>query len=830
MQILKFSDEKATNLELCGGKGANLAKLTRAGFKVPQGFIISVKAYRKFIENDENIKNLIENFGYIFDYQDLDKLEKQSKILREAFLELDFGSEFLKEFDENLKEFDENTAFSVRSSSTMEDLNSAAFAGAHDTFLNIYGRDEILKHIKHCFASLWQSRAILYREEKNFFQNEACMAVVVQKMVNADFAGVSFSINPVKNRNDEILINANYGLGESVVNGEFEVDEYCVSKSDFSLRSSHIATKEFCIIQDKFGTKEEKISKEKQNIPCLSEEKLKQIAKLNCDVEKYYAFAQDIEWAIEKDELYLLQARAITTLAERWTRDESAERYPNVITPFTWDYVDKAFHISLEYSFEMMNLPSFKGKWFASFNNYIYGNQNAVWLYMQSGNLGIDFKNLDTALEQILQKYPHIYDLPKQWMRDLDDYLKGIGSLENKMLLNDEQAFDFLDEVVNLGTIYFRPNIAISITQSLLYRILKTFLEKLVGEKSGFYFDILTRFDESKTAQVNEDLLTLAEFIVKDPFLKSEFEKYNSQELEEKMFNYKVLRQKFWSFLAHHGHREIDFDPYHPTWSEAPSVVLDNIKLLLNSDFEKLANEKLHKKKLYFNTKNELFALLPKQWHFGFDELLNLVKTYTLLDDLEHYETTRLSILVRKATKAIGEYFVKLGIIKDPLDVFFTHMQTILDYKEGKITSQMVRLEIEKEKVQYLENSKKIPAWNLGEEDEVLEGDSEVLEGVAGSMGVAIGEVYLVHSKDDFATFPKDAILVACTTNPAWTPLFYSAKGVITESGGALSHGAVTAREMKLPAVMSIRNAMQILKNGMQVKIDGNKGKVYILD
>ncbi|MBZ7964566.1 PEP/pyruvate-binding domain-containing protein [Campylobacter sp. 2457A] len=827
MQILKFSDKKATILEFCGGKGANLAKLTKAGFKVPQGFIISVKAYYKFIENNKNVKNLIESFNHTFDYQDLDKLEKQSKILRKAFLELDFDEQFLKEFDENLKEFDENTAFSVRSSSTMEDLNSAAFAGAHDTFLNIYGRDEILKHIKLCFASLWQSRAILYREEKNFFQNEACMAVVVQKMVNADFAGVSFSINPVKNRNDEILINANYGLGESVVSGEFNVDEYSLSKSDFSLLSTHIAKKEICIIQDKLGTKEEKVSKEKQEIPCLTEEKLRQIAKLNCEVENYYAFAQDIEWAIEKNELYLLQARAITTLAERWTRDESAERYPNVITPFTWDYVDKAFHISLEYSFKMMNLPSFKGKWFASFNNYIYGNQNIIWLYMQSGNLGIDFKNLNTALEQILQKYPHVYELPKQWMRDLDYYLKGIGALENKVISDNKQAFDFLDDVVKLGTMYFRPNIAISITQSLLYKILKILLEKLVGEKSSFYFDILTSFDESKTAQVNEDLLSLAKLIAKDPFLKSEFEKYNSKELKEKIFGYKISQQ-FLKFLENHGHREIEFDPYHPTWVEAPEVVIDNIKLLLNSDFSN--NKKFQKKKIYFDTKNELFALLPKEWHFGFDELLNLVKTYTLLDDLEHYETTRLSILVRKAAKAIGKHFVKLGIIKDPMDVFFAHMQTISAYKEGKITIDKVHLEIEKEKAQYFENSKKIPAWNLGEEDEIIENESEILEGVAGSIGVSVGEVYLVHSKDDFSHFPKDAILVARTTNPAWTPLFYTAKGVITESGGALSHGAVTAREMKLPAVMSVRNAMKILKNGMKVKVDGGKGRVYILN
>ena len=365
--VLFFDEEKATQIALTGGKGTNLAKMTQAKFPVPFGFVVTSQAYQVFIEQATFLDGLLKKL----DFAHPDVLEKQAVQIRQKLKKVVLPPSVVKEIKAGLKKFPKETYFSVRSSSTMEDLSGAAFAGQHDTFLNCHGADEIVEKVKDCFISLWHDRAILYRHQQGFAQNEVTMAVVVQKMVHAEKAGVGFSINPINSNVGEIMINANYGLGESVVSGEAEVDQFIVSKKDFKILTSSVAHKKICILPTPTGTITQKIKPALADKSCLSKEEVKQIATLNSQVEKHYAFPQDIEWAIEKGKLYLLQARPITTIAPHWTRDESAERYPNVLTPFTWDYVERAFHVSLKHSFELMGLPPFNGKWFAMFEFFL---------------------------------------------------------------------------------------------------------------------------------------------------------------------------------------------------------------------------------------------------------------------------------------------------------------------------------------------------------------------------------------------------------------------------------------------------------------------------
>ena len=157
----------------------------------------------------------------------------------------------------------------------------------------------------------------------------------------------------------------------------------------------------------------------------LSEKEITQVASLNLALQRFYGFPQDIEWAIVDNNLYLLQSRPITTIPPRWSRDEFAERYPKALSPFTWDYVDRAFHISLDYSFKLLGLPPMQGKWFAMFDNYIYGNQNAVSLYMGQNTLPFtDLDSLIQALPSLTNKLESIKALPKLWHRDLATYLQ----------------------------------------------------------------------------------------------------------------------------------------------------------------------------------------------------------------------------------------------------------------------------------------------------------------------------------------------------------------------------------------------------------------------
>ncbi len=832
-EVLFFNEEEAIALSLSGGKGSNLAKMSQANFPVPFGMIVTAEAYRQFIAQADFLPAMLCDL----DYTHPDKLVEQAAHIRQILAQLELPENVVQSICEKLRTFPAETCFSVRSSSTMEDLSGAAFAGQHDTFLNCYGETEILQKIRDCFISLWHDRAILYRHQQGFTQADVTMAVVVQKMVNAEKAGVGFSINPISSNVNEIMINANYGLGESVVSGEAEIDQFIVNKKDLSIVNASIAHKEICILPVSGGTIEKVIESDKQDISCLSNDEVVKIAKLNQAVEKHYAFPQDIEWAIEKGELYLLQARPITTIAPHWTRDESAERYPNVLTPFTWDYVEKAFHISLKHSFELMGLPPFDGKWFAMFDNYIYGNQNAVWLYMDQSPINIQSADdLAAQLPALIKRFNYALTLPNKWMRNLDSYLEDIGGLMHEKIddYNINELWDYLQRIVHLGTEYFKPNIAISITQAMLYKVFKGLIFMLTKDmaQTNRLFDAITATTETKTATVNGELYDLAQMINQNTRLKkSVLEQTSIDFLANSINTFSVFKTAFYDFLACHGHREVDFDAYIPTWIEQPNVVLDNIRLIVKNPETKTPLQKaIDVQYQKYEAMRELMTFVPENLRFFMTELISFVQTYTVLDDVEHYQTTRLTLPVRRGVIALGKCLMARGIVTEASDVFFAHIATLEACVKGDKSWQDLTAEIAFEKEQYYKNALRTPQWDLSVTyEEIITADQTVLTGLAGSAGVVEGEVYLIHSTDDFADFPKGAILVARTTNPAWTPLFYNASGLITESGGPLSHGAVTAREMKLPAVMSVRNVMKTLRNGQKVKVDGNIGQVIIM-
>ena len=292
---------------------------------------------------------------------------------------------------------------------------------------------------------------------------------------------------------------------------------------------------------------------------------------------------------------------------------------------------------------------------------------------------------------------------------------------------------------------------------------------------------------------------------------------------------------RFERFLRDHGHREVDFDAYAATWGDAPWIVLDNLRLILQSPMDCSPSEKERDLKIRaLQAEASLFAKLPDDLHFFFHELLRLARAYTSLDDLEHYQTTRLTPVLRRGLRALGTQLVHRGVIQDSMDVFFARQQQL----ETALTTntpdawRQLSSQILQQKSAYLTDRVRRPEWILGQQDAAPHDPAAadaVLTGLAGSPGVAEGPVFLVLSPDDFARFPKGAVLVARTTNPTWTPLFYSAVAVITESGGPLSHGAVTAREMRIPAAMSVKQSLARLHNGQRVRVNGTTGRVELL-
>jgi len=831
--VLLWSDPAATQAAESGGKGANLARLTQAGFAVPGGFVIRARAYRDFTAGCASLAARIAELPS----NEARALTVKSRELRGELRAIGLPATLQEEVRKALSAYPSTQAFSVRSSSTLEDLALAAFAGQHETFLNCTGEERILSCIKACYLSLWSERAIAYRQQQRFDHLQAAMAVVAQTMVQCDAAGVAFSVNPVSGDLKQVLINANYGLGESVVSGEGQIDQFAVERSSGKVVETHIGAKTHKVVGTDDGTKEVSLSKKEAEASCLTDSQIAAVAKLAVEAEAYYQFPQDIEWGFADGRLFLLQSRPITAIPPRWTRDESAERFPFPITPLTWDFVDDGFHQSLSFSLHLMGFPPFNGKWFGMHGNYIYGNQNAVDLYLKRAPLKLEsIAQVEALLPRVAEAFRWVQELPVLWSRDLDDYLIRIGEFLSHPLEHEDlrAVWRYVHEVQELGAQYFRPNIAISITQALLHRLLLQLLVLTVGkEDAPRLHDGLLAFCETKTGIINGELYDLSRMVLGNPELASLFASNDSRSLHEKklLAAYPEFARAFEKFLRDHGHREVEFDAYQPTWLEVPWVVLDHVRLILQAATSQTPLEKeLELRRRMQQAELELFHRIPQNLQFFFHEIIRLARAYTSLDDLEHYQTTRLTLPFRKGARELGRQLYVRGVVQEPMDVFFAHVKE-LDEVVAADSDELWRDLAGKIKVAkqgYLRARERAPEWVLGEGTvETVAG--QTLSGLPGSPGEAEGPVFLLHGMEDFLGFPKGAVLVARTTNPTWTPLFYSAVAVITESGGPLSHGAVTAREMQIPAVMSVRSCMSVLKNGERVRVDGSNGRVHLL-
>ena len=311
-----FSEVGKNDVDLVGGKGANLGEMTQNHFPVPEGFIVSSSAYYTFLKKN----NLVTKIKHLMQTANIEKPEslmQVSKHIKKYIIEGQIPDDLLKEIFAAYKTLGgvlTDALVAVRSSATAEDLPTASFAGQQDTYLNVKGEANVVQKIKEAWASLFNERAIFYREEQHFDHFRVGIAIPVQKMVQSEKSGVMFTIDPITNDKTKVVIEAIYGLGELIVQGAVTPDHYEVTKKDLIIIEKSSAYQQRML--KKSGTKniEVKLSKNEGSKQKITDAQIKELAKLGQKVEKHYYFPQDIEWAIEKNEIYLVQTRPITTL------------------------------------------------------------------------------------------------------------------------------------------------------------------------------------------------------------------------------------------------------------------------------------------------------------------------------------------------------------------------------------------------------------------------------------------------------------------------------------------------------------------------------------
>ncbi len=323
MEYVKWFEEiSKDDVDVAGGKGANLGEMTQAGLPVPPGFVVTADAYEKFLEETglrEKIREILESHDLSDDRELREAAEEVQRLIVEAEMPEEIREEIVQAYRELCEKVGKDEEFvAVRSSATAEDLPEASFAGQQDTYLNVKGEDEVVKHVQKCWASLFNPRAIAYREEQGFDHFDVSIAVVVQKMVDADKAGVMFTVNPHTGDRDKLVIEAAWGLGEAVVSGEVTPDTYIVDKSSFEVIEEQVSEQEWMYTRDSETgeTKKVEVPEDKRSERKLTDEEIKELAKTGVAIEEHYGFPQDIEWAIEDGEVYILQSRPVTTLRE----------------------------------------------------------------------------------------------------------------------------------------------------------------------------------------------------------------------------------------------------------------------------------------------------------------------------------------------------------------------------------------------------------------------------------------------------------------------------------------------------------------------------------
>lgn len=336
-----FEELGKGDAKIAGGKGASLGEMTRTGIPVPPGYVVTAQAFDYFLEQ-AGIKADIESLLEKVNHKDTNSVENASgeiqAIIKSATMPEEIESEILSNYlilntvngkrpPEGRSSFgglmDNDSLVAVRSSATAEDSSNASWAGELDSFLNTTEKT-LLENVKNCWASLFTPRAIFYRIEKNLHVETVSVAVVVQKMIQSEVSGIAFTVHPVTEDRNQMVIEAGWGLGEAIVGGIITPDTFVIDKLNIKNKISnieqiiterYISEQEIMIVRSEKGTEEKSVPEDKREKQKISDEKLLELAKLCLGIEKHYGFPCDIEWAMEDNKLYIVQSRPITTLS-----------------------------------------------------------------------------------------------------------------------------------------------------------------------------------------------------------------------------------------------------------------------------------------------------------------------------------------------------------------------------------------------------------------------------------------------------------------------------------------------------------------------------------
>lgn len=880
MTIIPFASLEAT-LDTAGGKGANLARLTRAGFDVPPGFIISTEAYRAFVMVNDLQKVILSGLENL-SADEAGALDQASDLIRVAFLRGKMPVETESAIRAAYGKLN-GVPVAVRSSATAEDLPDLSFAGQQDTYLNVIGEEELLKAIVNCWSSLWTARAIGYRMRNHVPHDDASLAVVVQVMVQSEVSGVLFTANPLTGLRSESVIDATFGLGEALVSGQVEPDHFVVNTASGAVVSKALGAKKIST-HGKAGGGVENITEEAAARQTLSDSDIQKLAVLGSQIEKEYGTPQDIEWALAGGKQFVLQSRAITSLFPLpasdgftiWFSFGAVQGLMGPLTPLGQDGI----HYVASNASRMFGVPPDPDH----FN--VFGRAGErIWVKISDlirhpvGNRIFDgaLGFVEPSIGQIMRPLtadprlgagkgkfrfstlwrlvgfalPVMMRLAHNMLRPAQARARFDADIESYLVsARIAPAADRFGRLMNIVA-FMRERMA-GVFAYLLPRFIPIFGPSMAALNFLNHFspklalEVTFGLPNNVTTEMDLALWETAKSIRADPASGAFFRGTDASELAY-LYLSGTLPEKAQSAIMHfmdrygmRGVGEIDFGQ--PRWREEPAPVMHTLQSYLQIAPE-FSPDKLFAKgeQTALAAIEQLAAEARKQPGGWLREKLvraaaRRIRLLMGARESPKFFAIRTMGIARKALLEVGQEFAAAGTIDRADDLVFLKLAELDELArpasatnwKSLIAGHRAAYERElrrKHAPRVLVSDGRAFYEGIGSETDT----ADVITGSPVSPGLVEGLVHVVLDPRGTQLAPGE-ILVCPGTDPAWTPLFLAAGGLIMEVGGMMTHGSVVAREFGIPAIVGVHEATTRLKNGQRIRLDGTTGKIQILD
>src|SRR5215204_5826138 len=865
-----FDEIRKDDIALAGGKGANLGELSHAGLPVPPGFVITTAAYDTFVEAND-IGDVIVGRASVARAEDPAGFEQVAQGIRTLFSGGKVPDEMAEEIQVSFEELskDGESTVAVRSSATAEDLPGMSFAGQQETYLNVRGAEALLEGVKNCWASLWTARAMAYRARQGIDPATVSLAVVVQRMIEAEAAGVMFTTNPSNGRRDQTTISAAWGLGESVVSGSVTPDSIVVEKGSGRVLSRETADKEVMTVYAEGGTAERPVLEALHRKQVLDDEAAATLTRYGATIEQNYGTPQDIEWALAGGEFFIVQSRPITALPEPmadpptdWSvpipkgtywRASIVEQMPDPLSPLFADLAYGSVPRSLDKLME-----EFFGSGVFREGDLAFPTVNGYAYYYYS--LG--------AFWHLLAKTPAAFRLlmgsgeasgVMRWREYAQPrYARTVEEWEAKPP-EDLQADELLAGVRKLldaGTEYYTSVQTIIPLAYISEALFTTFYNRLVrreGDPPAQTF--LLGFD-SMPIRAEKSLYDLAAWSREHPGLVRTLAGTPSEQILDLLGaevppsgvdreEWLEWRSRFQSHLDRYGHTVYNLDFVNPVPADDPTPLLDTLRFYLRGQ-----GQNPHERQRGTATRREeatKAVLEQRDARRGnlFGKLLKWAQGVAPVREDALADVGLAWPVMRRMLLELGRRLVEAGAVETSADVFWLRWDELedkaasLDAGEKQLAS--LGDPVEQRKMLWRGQRRVTPPQLLprGTWLEVFERlmpaaseqqTGDTINGVAASAGQVTAPARVLSGPEDFGQMQPGEVLVAGITTPAWTSLFAMASAVVTDVGGPLSHSSIVAREYAIPAVLGTGVATRRIRSGQSVQVDGDAGTVTLLD